>query len=89
MKKHLTLSIDCSHTVTSERVHASIARQLHFPSYYGANLDALRDCLADILVEHSLSVVWKDTEHSKKDVGLSTLKKVVCDVVGVHNVQSV
>lgn len=28
--------------------HALIARKLDFPSYYGANLDALADCLGDI-----------------------------------------
>lgn len=29
-------------------VHEFLARELGFPSYYGANLDALNDCLGDI-----------------------------------------
>lgn len=31
-----------------EEVHAYLARELQFPSYYGANLDALNDCLGDV-----------------------------------------
>lgn len=28
--------------------HELLARELRFPDYYGANLDALEDCLGDI-----------------------------------------
>ena len=31
-----------------EALHSQIAEALGFPSYYGANLDALYDCLTDI-----------------------------------------
>ncbi|MDO4798710.1 MAG: barstar family protein [Coriobacteriales bacterium] len=30
------------------QAHAILARELDFPDYYGANLDALEDCLGDI-----------------------------------------
>ena len=33
---------------TREELHTYIAARLHFPDYYGANLDALNDCLGDI-----------------------------------------
>ena len=33
---------------TKGAVHAYLASMLDFPSYYGANLDALVDCLGDI-----------------------------------------
>ena len=36
-------------------VHAFLASTLDFPSYYGNNLDALRDCLTDI--SHPVRIV--------------------------------
>ncbi len=33
---------------TRRDIHSYIAAQMHFPDYYGHNLDALYDCLTDI-----------------------------------------
>lgn len=33
---------------TEDALHAYLARELGFPAYYGNNLDALNDCLADV-----------------------------------------
>lgn len=30
------------------QAHELLARELQFPDYYGANLDALEDCLGDV-----------------------------------------
>ena len=32
-----------------KEAHALVAEQLDFPDYYGANLDALADCLEDVV----------------------------------------
>ncbi|MBR3159895.1 MAG: barstar family protein [Atopobiaceae bacterium] len=37
-----------SELATPEEAHARLALKLDFPDYYGANLDALEDCLGDI-----------------------------------------
>lgn len=37
---------------------AAIGRALHFPAYYGRNLDALADCLGDLPAHRAL--VWAD-----------------------------
>jgi RNAse (barnase) inhibitor barstar len=33
---------------TKHEAHEAIARRMGFPSYYGCNLSALRDCLGDV-----------------------------------------
>jgi RNAse (barnase) inhibitor barstar len=41
---------DCSHWARSageRQMHEDLARELHFPDYYGRNLDALNDCVGD------------------------------------------
>lgn len=40
--------IDCRLFSTREAAHAYIADTLGFPEHYGANLDALFDCLAEL-----------------------------------------
>jgi RNAse (barnase) inhibitor barstar len=39
---------DCQTWQTEDEAHASLARKLGFPEYYGANLNALNDCLSDL-----------------------------------------
>jgi RNAse (barnase) inhibitor barstar len=73
MKKPYTLHIDCRVDTTPARVHARIAEQLHFPVYYGANLDALQDCLSEVLLERRVVVEWRDTPASKRSKGLRAI----------------
>lgn len=40
--------LDCGAMRTCGAFHAGIAAALGFPAYYGANLDALYDCLTDL-----------------------------------------
>ena len=40
--------IDCTQIYTKEDLHRIFREVLCFPEYYGCNLDALHDCLADI-----------------------------------------
>lgn len=44
-------------------VLAGIGRALRFPAYYGANLDALEECLRDLswLPPGPVTLVWADT----------------------------
>lgn len=42
------IRIDLRHTEDSEEVHEVLQEVLTLPDYYGANLDALYDCLTDI-----------------------------------------
>ena len=50
--------LDGSRVVTVEDLHDAISGALGFPSYYGRNLDALADCLADC--DGSQLLLWDD-----------------------------
>jgi hypothetical protein len=41
--------VDASRWTTPADLHRDIARALDFPDYYGHNLDALNDCLRDVV----------------------------------------
>ena len=47
-----TYTIDCSLLDDGRQLHQTLAETMEFPSWYGANLDALFDCLTS-LTEHT------------------------------------
>jgi ribonuclease inhibitor len=75
MKKVL-LNIDCEEIKTPELLHAYIAKKLSFPKYYGANLDALKDCMSDVSLEHVVTLKWKDSATSKKNKEMQGIRKI-------------
>ena len=44
----MEITIDCGGIATKQELHEHIAEMLHFPDWYGHNLDALMDCLTDL-----------------------------------------
>lgn len=57
-------------------VHELLAEQLGFPSYYGANLDALEDCLGDIH-EPTRIVLRRDAQEPTH--WFDAIAEVVCE----------
>src|SRR5438876_1591342 len=47
---YLINHFDCRTWETSADMHAALAAELAFPDYYGRNLNALNDCLSDLLI---------------------------------------
>lgn len=45
---HQFVLVDCSDCVDKDSVLKAIGRAFDFPEWYGANLDALYDCLTDL-----------------------------------------
>ncbi len=41
--------INAAHWTTEQDLHRDIAQALTFPDYYGGNLDALNDCMRDVV----------------------------------------
>ncbi len=44
---------DCSKWETALQMHEELAKRLEFPDYCGKNLDALNDCLGEIVIPES------------------------------------
>jgi ribonuclease inhibitor len=64
---------DSSHVETIAQLHDELARMLDFPDYYGANLDALYDCLSGEM-ELPLTLVWKNFQVTKSKLGKEAVK---------------
>ena len=57
------ITIDCRGFVPRSDLHRAFADALAFPDYYGNNLDALHDCLADISEETRIRLLnWTEAE---------------------------
>ncbi len=69
----MDITIDCSAIQTREDLHRVLAKALHFPSWYGNNLDALHDCLTSlsgtVRLEH-----WDIAETALGKYGLAAKK---------------
>ncbi len=48
MPRPLRVELSQRDVKTAQGAHELLAKELAFPSYYGANLDALEDCLSEI-----------------------------------------
>ncbi len=51
-----------------EEFYEEIAREFHFPEYFGRNLDALWDVLTTG-IEGPIELVWEDSADSRKSMG--------------------
>ena len=59
---------DSSHVERLDQLHSELARIFDFPDYYGANLDALYDCLsADVALP--LRIIWKNYNITRSKLG--------------------
>lgn len=60
-----TLLIDGALIAGKEQLHERFAAAFDFPDYYGANLDALFDCLGDIRGEAEIRITNADKLEEK------------------------
>lgn len=52
-----TITIHCAH-MEKASLHSALQQALSFPDYYGANLDALYDCLTEL--EEDIHLILQD-----------------------------
>lgn len=60
-----------------EMLHDALATSLHFPDWYGRNLDALYDCLTDLQEETEIQFLWKEVMEISLGEYMESLWKVV------------
>lgn len=64
MPRPLRVELPEREVKSASEAHALLAEELSFPSYYGANLDALEDCLGEIATPTRI-VVKRDRRNPK------------------------
>lgn len=73
------ITIDCRGFVPRSDLHKAFADALSFPDHYGNNLDALHDCLTDIVQPTRLRLLhWDAAEESLGQYARCT-KKVILE----------
>ena len=73
------ITLDCGELKSSQAFHESIAKAMHFPDYYGQNLDALFDCLTDIRQDQELVLLnWHAFSYAMKDYAEKVLYVFRC-----------
>lgn len=59
------MELNCISITTPQALHEALAEALHFPQWYGHNLDALYDCLTDLETPTFLTLMnfpsWAET----------------------------
>ena len=69
-----TFTFDLEKINSKEDFHTQLAKALQLPDYYGSNLDAMIDCLRDILDQNS-----SKTPRFKITIGMTNLSKLLND----------
>ncbi len=61
--------LDGSVMTSREKAYRHIGRQLHFPEYFGKNLDATHDLLTDMYVNEDTIIILMNARKMKKSLG--------------------
>jgi RNAse (barnase) inhibitor barstar len=56
-EKYRIVDFNCTNWTNPSLVHKDLKKQLEFPDYYGENLDALNDCLSDLEINETGTVI--------------------------------
>ena len=64
---------------SAEELHRALADGLHFPAWYGSNLDALHDCLTDLTEPTELVVCGESALDALLDRRAAAFRRVLRD----------
>ena len=76
----IKIEIKGSEIGTEADFHSQVASLLHFPNYYGHNLDAFWDCYTDFLISYpdeKICFYWLNHEESRNNLGAKFFNLVV------------
>lgn len=80
----MDVTIDFSAVTGKADFHAAFAEALSFPGWYGANLDALHDCLTDIGTETHLRLLRWDAPEAALGAYAAGAKRVILHAASVN-----
>lgn len=75
----IELVLDGAEIKTREDVHCCFAETLHFPKWYGANLDALYDCLTDFQEDVRILFLHRELLEERLGIYAEKLQRVLVD----------
>lgn len=84
-------SMDATRWSTEREFHRDIAVTLNFPAYYGHNLDALNDCMRDVVSQDygwapdSAGLVIVFTGYGAFDASCPRAAQIVLDIMANHS----
>lgn len=75
----IELVLDGAEIKTREDVHRCFVEALHFPEWYGANLDALYDCLTDSQEDVRILLLHREILEERLGSYAEKLQRVLVD----------
>src|SRR5690349_14542954 len=85
------IPLDAGRWATEQDLHRDIAAALGFPDYYGRNLDALNDCMRDVVSQEygwapdTTGLVLVFTGYDSFAAGRPRPAQIVLDIVADHS----
>ena len=79
--------LDFTDTETMFELHETIKKELDFPDYYGANMDAFWDCLTDMVGSDELHIQVLGFDKLKKRMPdtANKIEEILCDIKHHYN----
>lgn len=82
----MEIQLDFNQIENREQLHGYLKQKLKLPDYYGSNLDALHDCLAEKKNIEKISIVHFDSLNSKLGDYADILVQVFTDAGIIVNI---
>lgn len=79
MAENKTIQVDLSKVTTEKKLHDTLQKGLSLPDYYGKNLDALHDCLTDIMEPTDITFVGYKPAKKALEAAFYAFRNVVED----------
>ena len=79
MAENKTYLVDLSKVDTERKLHNALQKGLSLPDYYGKNLDALHDCLTDIMEPTVITFVGYKPAKKALEAAFYAFRKAVED----------
>ncbi len=77
IKKTINISIDLSKLDSASEFYSKIIKKMNFPDYFGNNIDALEECIVD-LIEEGVSIKLSLIGINNSKIDYDYIEKLIC-----------